>query len=239
MALLPILSRTSLGGLVVLTSCGPEAPAETETSPPETSSSTGPTATDATLGADEEPPKLLFAALRDPSTLELTFTEPLSGTVDVTPGAFRLSAAFHTLSATTQGTQYFDPSRWNCNYDHKPCGGEEPCYDVCYPSEERSLDILDVVPDPEEPSRVLLVLENPILFLTCWTIGWKASTPEVLEGGLFLHYLSKGALVDGSGNELASIGASWVEAGADYLLLEDQAFPELDPFLPIPCTATP
>ena len=141
------------------------------------------------------------------------------------------------MSPTSKGTQYFDPSRWNCFYDFKPCGIEEPCYDVCYPSEERPVDVLDVLSDVEDPSRIHLVLESPILHLTCWTILWKASMSDVMTGGLFLHYVNKGPpLTDGSGNAVASFGGSWAEAGVDYLLVEDQVFPELDPFLPIPCT---
>lgn len=236
------ISRSSLSGLALIASCGPGTPpSSTETDgPPETSSSE-PTGANLTTSIDQVPPKLLSVLLRDASTLELTFTEPLSNVLEVDPSVFKVSAGFHIVSAPATGTQYFDPSRWNCFYDSKPCGGENPCYDVCYPIEEKSLDVIGIMPVVDDPTRVLLVLENPILFLTCWTIKYKASMSEIKDGGLFLHYVNKGTknLVDVNGNELASFGESWVEAGLDYLLVEDQVFPELDPFLPIPCTSKP
>lgn len=61
-------------------------------------------------------------------------------------------------------------------------------------------------------------------------------TNEGLKSGLFVHYRPGATpLADAAENPLAAIGPQWVDARAESYLEFQGDFPNLNPYLPIPC----
>jgi hypothetical protein len=86
-----------------------------------------------------------------------------------------------------------------------------------------------------KPSEVDLVLAGAVSD----TPACDALAEHTVDGskaGIFLHHRSgTGTIEDAAGNPLAAIAAHWVDASAKAYVEVAGDFPNLDPYLPIPC----
>ncbi len=195
--------------------------------------------------ADNTAPQLVGVEFLDPQILRLSFTEAIAPVTEVNPKRFRLSVGLGNPGSYYYGpyTQYFDVGQFNNVQD---------CYEVCFPyyyyyygyycfeqcvnGPPLSLDVLDVLPDAEDPTKVVLLLAQPALPRLCSVI--QSLDGDFFTGGLLLHYADGGTapISDLAGLPLGPIGKSWViQSNDEYMFVDDVLFPEFNPLLPIPC----
>jgi hypothetical protein len=191
--------------------------------------------------ADVTPPLLVGVEFLDPQILRLTFTEPIAPVDQVNPKRFRLSVGrFYTNDyyGNYQRTVYNDPENYNHEqYCNEVCYDYYNCYYQCYYGPTLSLDALDVLPDAYNPAQVVLLLEQSVTNNLCNFINAISGDPS-RPAGLLLHYADGGAsqITDLAGIPLLGFGETWVkESDQTFLYVDDLQFPELNPFLPIPC----
>jgi hypothetical protein len=190
---------------------------------------------------DTTPPALVAVDLLDPQILRLQFTEALAPVDLVNPKRFRLSVAgyrpeyYYSLARTN----YYDLEVFNnqqvCDY---VCYEYYGCYYQCSYLPAVPVEALDLLPDAYDPAAAILLLSNPIFTRVCQVAsGFDSGFPEGSRGGLFLHYAAGGAaqITDAAQLPLASIGIEWVKTSDDYRFVEALDFPDMNPFLPIPC----
>lgn len=241
------------GGGLTLTGCpgggqDSESESESETESDGGTDTDDPTTTTSTTDvpppppppADVTPPGLLAVELLDPQILRLTFTEAIAPVDTVNPLRFRLSLGRYQ-PANYYGytrTLYSDPTPYNHEqYCVEQCYDDYNCYYQCYYGPNLELDVLDALPDAYNPAQVVLLLAQPIKTSLCNIVNNINSNPNT-PGGLLLHYADGGAsqITDLAGLPLAGLGKTWVkESGTSFMYTNDAKFPELVPFLPIPC----
>jgi hypothetical protein len=242
------------GGGLTLTGCpgggeDTDSESDTDTSGTDTTDSGEPTTTLAPTTdppppppppADVTPPLLLGAEFIDPQILRLTFTEPLAPLDQVNPKRFRLSIGRYSNDyyGNYDRTNYTDPEQYNHNsYCGEVCYEYYYCYYQCYDGPPLALDVLDVLADAYNPAQVVLLLEQPATNGLCQFINAISGNPEA-PAGLLLHYADGGAtqIADLAGIPLLGFGETWVKnSETDFMYVDDLLFPELVPFLPIPC----
>jgi hypothetical protein len=190
---------------------------------------------------DTTPPQLVGVELLDPQILRLTFTEAIAPVDDVNPKRFRLSAAQYRPAYyySTPRTAYYDLELFNneyvCDY---VCYEYYECYDQCTYLPGVAVDALDVLADAYNPAQAIVLLSQPIFPRVCQVANqFAAGIPEGSRGGLFLHYAGGGAaqITDLAALPLASVGIEWVKTLDSYMLRDYANFPDMNPFLPIPC----
>lgn len=182
---------------------------------------------------DTTPPQMIGVELLDPQILRVTFTEAIAPVDLVNPKRFRLSVGRYRPAYyySSQRTVYYDLGLFNtpeCDYYYEPCYYEPPL----------PVDALDVLPDAYDPAQVIVLLTNPIFTRVCQIAAQAADpNPPGARGGLFLHYAAGGnsEITDLVGLPLADIGVEWIKFTDDYMSVDYANFPELNPFLPIPC----
>ncbi len=182
---------------------------------------------------DTTPPQMIAVELLDPQILRVTFTEAIAPVDLVNPKRFRLSVGRYRPAYyySSQRTVYYDLGVFNtpeCDYYYEPCYYEPPL----------PVDGLDVLPDAYNPAQVIVLLTNPIFPRVCQIAAQAADpNPPGARGGLFLHYAGGGnsEITDLVGLPLADIGVEWIKFQDDYMAVDYANFPELNPFLPIPC----
>lgn len=211
------------------------------TAGPTTLNPTTPT-TDPPPPVDATPPALAAVEFLDPQILRLTFTEPIAAVDDVNPLRFRMSVGIYQPQYyySYARTSYVNPNQWN---SERVCGEkcyEGPydyyCYYQCYYGDILPIEAQDVLADAYDPASVVLLLKHPIMPQVC-LVSNNLGGPEGTRGGLLLHYAAGGAaqITDFAGIPLASIGAEWVKSDSDYYTRQNVNFPDMNPFLPIPC----
>lgn len=190
---------------------------------------------------DSTPPQLIAVELLDPQILRLTFTEAIASVDAVNPKRFRLSLAFYRPEYyySQARTTYYDLEIFNnervCEY---VCYEYDYCYEQCTYLPPQPVDPIDVVPDTYDPTQAILLLSSPIFTRVCQTAAnFGGGFPEGSRGGLLLHYAAGGAaqITDQAALPLASIGIEWVKTDEQYMFVDYANFPDLNPFLPIPC----
>ena len=252
----PSVHAALAGGTLVLTGGCPSHGDDTETdsdtdTDTDTDTGTGtdtedPTAPTTTLSpttptteppppppVDTTPPQMIAVELLDPQILRVTFTEAIAPVDLVNPKRFRLSVGRYRPAYyySSQRTVYYDLGVFNtpeCDYYYEPCYYEPPL----------PVDALDVLPDAYDPAQVIVLLTNPIFPRVCQIAAQAADpNPPGGRGGLFLHYAAGGnaEITDLVGLPLADIGLEWIKFQEDYMAVDYANFPELNPFLPIPC----
>lgn len=242
------------GSTVALTGC-PGGGEDTESDTDTDSSTDGTTTEDPTTTvapttdppppppppADVTPPALVAIEFFDPQVLRLTFTEAIASVDDVNPKRFRLSVGRYvndTYYNNYARTIYSDPEVYNRQQYCEPvCYDDYNCYDQCYYGPLLALDPVDVLADAYNPTQIVLLLANPITPNLCNLINALSGDPD-RPAGLLLHYADGGAaqITDLASIPLIGFGATWVkEDGSQYMTVDDLKFPELNPFLPIPC----
>lgn len=249
-----LVHATLAGGGLTLTGCpggGQDTDGETDTdsSGTDSSDSDEPTTTVTPTTdpppppppVDVTPPELIAVEFIDPQILRLTFTEPIAPVDDVNPKRFRLSVGRYQKNDyydDYRRTIYSDPEQYNHQqYCMEVCYDYNYCYYQCYNGPTLELDPLDVLADAYNPAQVVLLLTQPATTNLCNLINAISGDPE-RPAGLLLHYADGGAaqITDLVGIPLASFGASWVKEGNNpFMYVDDLKFPELNPFLPIPC----
>lgn len=190
---------------------------------------------------DSTPPALVAIEMLDPQILRLQFTEALAPVDAVNPKRFRLSLANYRPEYyySSARTIYYDLEVFNneqvCDY---VCYEYYECYYQCYYGNALPVDVVDVLADAYDPAAVVVLLSNPIFPRSCQTASsFGGGFPEGSRGGLMLHYAAGGAaqITDAVGLPLASIGIEWVKTDEQYRVDEFVNFPDMNPFLPIPC----
>lgn len=176
---------------------------------------------------DLTPPVLVAGVIEDDDLIRLTFSEPLAPVDDVDVLSFRMSLGRAKDGTTT----YYDPGTygWSCDcYESDP---ECPCYD---PSFTPFMETLRISPVPDRGEELRLRFSEPVHRQTCRYIdNWNAVT---YEAGLFVHFRQRtAALTDLAGNQLEDFGAQWALQDRTYSLDVEGHFPDLNPFVPIPC----
>lgn len=212
---------------------------------------TDPTDPTGTLPGVPGPPQLLEIRFIGNATLELRFNEPMSPPTGVDPTQFRLSLGYGQSYPDEYGTftvyqeigqfnggegcyQYcYDP----CDYDYDTgCAdsGGRMCNEYCYPVPGPPVRGFSIQLDPTYDDRLLLGLDQGIAGGVCSAIS---NGSEGSASGLFLHFTDDGAPVpDAQGELLLPIGERWALLPDEYFYYRPDAFfPELVPFLPIPC----
>lgn len=217
-----------------------------------TDPTTDPTDPTGTVPGVPGPPQLIEIAFLDNLTLELRFNEGMSAPTGVDPTQFRLSVAFgQTQYEYKYGTftvyqelgyfngpeQCYENCYDPCKYDYDSgCyygTGGRMCYEYCYQMQGPPVHGFALELDPAATDRIRLRLDNGIGSGVCGAIGQNGPN---FEGGLFLHYTDDGApLVDAMGEALLPIGERWALMPDEGFYYRPEFFPELDPFLPIPC----
>lgn len=197
------------------------------------------------------PPQLISVSFVDNQTLSLAFNEPMSTPNTLDPMAFRLS-----IGSGSDGTAYYPYQYyawtdyiaphyyngtevcgeycWPC-YKYDPyCNGRYYCYDYCYNQPGPPVRTLTLESDPNDATRILLRLDNGLGSGVCNAL--ELFGPNYTRG-LFLHYSDAyGPMFDTQGEVLASIGPHWANApDENFAYTPGEFFPELIPFLPIPC----
>jgi hypothetical protein len=177
-----------------------------------------------------EPPRLVDATFRDPSVVELVFTEPLAPVDGVDPEKFRLSAAkgdaesyrYRGRRFCYKSTYYYDLSDAIGDF-----GGCDPSYEVCSPATR----VIELALDDDDARRLRLTIDPPLGGYQCLQIDYAGD-----DAGIFVHFAAAGipTIEDESGQALEDIAPHWVLAGARYTYREG-VFPAMDVFLPIPC----
>ena len=187
--------------------------------------------------ADITPPALVAVEFIDPQILRLSFTEAIGPVDEVNPKRFRLSIGrfYENAYYGYSRTLYNDPDDFNHNlYCVEECNFGS-CYEKCYYGPSLELDILDLLADADDPAKIVVFLEQPVTPSLCQlvtNIGGNGT------GGLLIHYADGGAspITDTAGLPLPGTGATWVKiANQTYYTIDNQKFPEQNPFLPIPC----
>jgi len=187
--------------------------------------------------ADVTPPVLIGVEFLDPQILRLSFTEAIAPTDTVNPKRFRLSLGrfYENAYYGYSRTLYNEPEDFNHElYCVENCYYYE-CYEQCYYGPTLELDVLDLLPDAYDSSMVVVLLEQPVTKSLCQLV---TSVGANGLGGLLLHYADGGSsqITDLAGLPLAGNGATWVKlADQTYHVVDNQQFPEQNPFLPIPC----
>ncbi|MCY1054408.1 hypothetical protein [Nannocystis sp. SCPEA4] len=193
------------------------------------------------------PPALLGAKFLDPSTLQLSFTEPLAPVDTVNPKRFRLSVAqgYYGNYGGQPSTFLADPMFYNYTTycpPSPPCYYEPPynyyyCYygPYCYNQNTGPIEPVAVLPLEGDPTSIVLPLGVPIQPSLCSTL--EALEDPNFKRVLHLHYAAGGLsqITDLSGLALPSLGDAWVKYDGDFYSYEGPAFSTLSPFLPIPC----
>ncbi|KIG16285.1 hypothetical protein DB30_04745 [Enhygromyxa salina] len=177
-------------------------------------------------GGDETAPVLVEAAFEDPSTLVLTFSEPIASVVDVDPVThFRLGSAF-ALEALDL-TVYYDLSH------HFGGGFPGSGGDASGPWQRHGFTVVSRVEHGDDPSQLRLSISYPIIYYVCDNLALASEMG--IPAGIHLHYAQAGfpRVTDEAGNPLADIGAWWV--AASFSTTQPGEFPELDMRMPIPC----
>lgn len=243
------------GGLT-LTGCpggGGDSESESETESgsdgTDTSDTSDPTTTTSTTDVPpppppppppDTPPALLAVEALDPQILRLTFTEPMAPVDAVNPKRFRLSAGRFRSEAYYgyARTLYTDVEVYNHQeYCNENCYEYYECYYQCYYGPNLPVDVLDALPDAYNPAQVVLLLSAPITRSLCNFANQFSGNPQI-PGGLLLHYADGGAaqLTDLAGLPVVGFGETWVKETDEFTrYVDDLQFPELVPFLPIPC----
>lgn len=235
-------------GALALAACPRDPGEDTDTDTDGTGSSSA-TTDDPTTGAppppppgDVTPPALVAAALVDPSTLQLTFTEPIAPVDTVNPKRFRLSlaAGYSGVYGGQPYTRLADPRFYNFTQYCFPCEPSPPyyyCYDdyYCYYSPSGDIDVLDLVNHPYDPNSALLFLTAPIRPSLC-NIVESGGSPS-FEFVLHLHYADGGLsqITDLVGLPLPALGKFWVKYDGYFYTYFAPPFANFNPFLPIPC----
>ena len=179
--------------------------------------------------ADTEAPTVEAARFLDPVTVELEFSEPMAGPTDVDPAShFRLGAAL-VLDDGGDGelTVYYDLAH------HFPDGLPYVPGDAVGPWRRHGFtEVAEILPG-DAPERLLLKLSYPLEDYVCDALAEAKALGIPAE--IHVHYAegSSPRITDRAGNELADIGAWWVNES--FATTIPGAFPELDPRLPIPC----
>lgn len=187
--------------------------------------------------ADSTPPALIGIEFLDPQILRLSFTEAIAPTDTVNPKRFRLSVGrfYENPYYGYVRTMYNEPEDFNQEiYCVENCYYYE-CYEQCYYGPTLELDVLDLLPDAYDSSMVVVLLEQPVTKNLCQVVNNVGAGGL---GGLLLHYADGGSsqITDLAGLPLAATGATWVKlADQSYHVVDNQQFPEQNPFLPIPC----
>lgn len=227
-----------------------ESESETESDGSDTSDSDPTTTTSTTNTTDvppppppppvDVPPALVSIELLDPQILRLTFTEGMAPVDLVNPKRFRLSVGRYVpeqLYGYTR-TLYSDVEGYNRQeYCNDNCYDYYECYYQCYYGPPLPIDVLDALSDGYNPSQVLLLLSQPVTRSLCNFVNGVAGNPST-PGGLLLHYADGGSsqLTDLAGLPLTGFGETWVkESETNFRYVDDLQFPEMVPFLPIPC----
>ncbi|MDC0716072.1 hypothetical protein [Nannocystis bainbridge] len=192
------------------------------------------------------PPALLAVKLLDPSTLQLSFTEPLAPVGTVNPKRFRLSVAqgYFGSYGGQPNTTLVDPRYYNleayCPPEPPPCYYEPPyyCYYTpgCYYQSTGAVEAIGVAPLDGDPSSLLIALGTPIQPSLCSTLDVFKDDPN-FKMVLHLHYAAGGLsqLQDLGGQAVPSLGDAWVKYDGGFYSYAGVVFSTLDPFLPIPC----
>jgi hypothetical protein len=201
------------------------------------------------------PPQLIDVRFLDNLTLALTFNEPMQSPLDIDPSAFRLSLGsggnfepyygygyqgykwtFYNDLRNYSGEQVCNEYCWDYCYDYYDpyCYDGGYCYEFCYSTPGPRILPFALRLDEADPARIILGLDNGISAGVCDRA--QSPGPEYVEG-LFLHYTDKFTpVVDSQGELLAPIAQQWaLQPEVDYLYTPNQFFPEMNPFLPIPC----
>ena len=240
------------GGGLTLSACpggGEDTDTDTDTDGSSGTDSDDPTTTvEPTTGppppppppADITPPVLVGIEFLEPQILRLSFTEAIASVNDVNPKRFRLSVGrfYENTYYDYSRTLYNDPEDFNQNiYCNEQCY-YDVCYEQCYYGPTLGLDVLDLLADAYDPAQVVLLLEQPVTPSLCQLVNTLNGGGGSGIGGLLLHYADGGAsqITDLAGLPLAGTGSTWVKlADQHYYTLDNQKFPEQNPFLPIPC----
>lgn len=216
----------------------------TDTGEPTTGTSVDPPPPPPPPPADITPPALVSAALIDPFTLRLTFTEAIAPVDDVNPKRFRLSVArgYYGVYGGEPHVTLSDPRYYNNYYTCGPSPGcyDDPesyeCYYSCYYSPSSPIEVADVFNHYADPNSVLLALTTPIRPRLCELVE-QPPFPGV-QHVLHLHYASGGQaqITDLAGLPLPALADGWVKSHEPYYHYSDtQPFTNFNPFLPIPC----
>jgi len=192
---------------------------------------------------DTTPPALVSAVLLDPSTLQLSFTEPIAPVDLVNPKRLRFS--FVQAFTGYYGdpiTFVVDPRFYNGAVS---CPPAPPCYDpydyycydpYCYDEPSAPILAAKLVNHDSDPNSVLVALTTAIQPSLCQTLESAGQSPEI-EAVLHLHYAAGGLaqLTDLAGVPLPALADDWVKTSDYYLVYDDVFLTNLDPFVPIPC----
>jgi hypothetical protein len=194
----------------------------------------------------EGAPGLVGTRMLDRSTLQLTFTEPMAPVEDVDPSAFRLSLA-SSNAGDFPGTHYSDvampdgicpptPTVEECCYYECGPGG---CVEKCAPGSVMA-SVETVCPGATDSTVLTLHLRDAISDVTCQGLSYFEYFNEQYGkdygGGLFVHYTdNKIPVTDSQGEALGPISEDWVLDAEPYAYALYEAFPNLDPWLPILC----
>lgn len=234
-------------GALALAACPNDPGEDTDTD----GSTSGSTTDDPTTGpppppppppGDVTPPGLVAVTMRDPFTLQLSFTEPVAPVDTVNPKRFRLSFAFGYAGAygSQPYTRLTDPRFYNQLEYCFPCEPSPPnyyCYDdyYCYYQPSPELAFADLVNDYYDPTSVLLLLTTPIQPRLCETLS--GLTNPNFTAVLHLHYADGGLsqLTDLAGLPLPALGKFWVGYDGENYTYLAPPFSNFNPFLPIPC----
>jgi hypothetical protein len=174
---------------------------------------------------DVTPPELEHAELEDPSTLLLSFSEPLAPVDEVDPAThFRLAAGF----VLGEITVYYDLS-----YHFLAGGPDQQAAQVdSWPRHGNSL--ISGIERGDDATQLRLTLAYPLEHYVCDEVS--EATALDIPGGIHLHHAEAAypRVTDEAGNALADNGAWWVSVPG-ILTTQPGAFPELDVRLPIAC----
>jgi hypothetical protein len=189
---------------------------------------------------DTTPPALIAVELLDPQILRLTFTEALGPVDQVNPKRFRMSLARYQPQYyyNTPRTGYYDIDLVNYELDCEYVCYYDYCYEQCTSLPGVAVDAVDVLPDAYNPAQAIVLLSSPIFPRTCQVAADLANEqPPGSRGGLFLHYAGGGnaEITDTVGLPLPSIGIEWIKTPENYTQVYYANFPDMNPFLPIPC----
>jgi hypothetical protein len=188
----------------------------------------------------DAPPALVAVEFLDPTTLQLSFTEPIAPTGSVNPKRFRIGLLVpgYDFDGTHAGTKLYSPEYFNPNYDCPPCYDTPPYY--CGPDEyctyvpSALVLVSDVVDHASDPSKVILLLTEEIRPTLCQFINQDNPFEKPM---LHIHYADGGLaqITDLAGLPLPALREEWVKAPGDFASYDGPPASLYDPFLPIPC----
>lgn len=191
---------------------------------------------------DTTPPALVAVEFVEPQILRLSFTEALASVEQVNPKRFRLSLSRYQPSANyyygDPRTNYYELELINYESTCEEVCYQYGCYEQCsYDGPRVAVEGYDLLPGTDA-SQALLLLTNPVFPVTCnFVEQFSADVPEGARGGLLLHYASGGTaqITDTAGLALPSMGIEWIKVDDDFMTVYNANFPDMNPFLPIPC----